>query len=432
MKVAVIGAGYVGLVTSACFSERGLEVNCVDKSSEKIESLKSGRIPIFETGLDAMISRNIAANKLRFTSDLATAIKDTEISFIAVGTPGRGDGQPNLEDVYRVAEEIATSAKHEMLIVTKSTVPVGTARKIKHRIQHAAGSKHKQFDIAANPEFLREGSAINDFLKPDRVIIGTETDSAVKKLGMLYGSVDISPVMFTGLETAELIKHSANGFLAVKIAYINQIADICERTGANVIEVSKGLGFDKRIGRNFLDAGPGFGGSCLPKDALALIETAKSAGVSPNIIEAAVEANARRKATLANRVAEILGNVENKKVAVFGLTFKAGTDDVREAPSLELIPALRDLGIEVSAYDPKGLQNARAKVGFARFCENAYQAAEGAHAVIVLTEWPEFRNLDFQKMKKIMRKPIILDFRNLLNRSEVVAVGFEYHGIGIG
>ena len=432
MKVAVIGAGYVGLVTSACFSERGLEVNCVDKSSGKIAGLKNGRIPIFEPGLEEMISKNIFAKRLRFSSDINAAVSGADITFIAVGTPGRDDGQHNLADVFFVAEEIMKVAKNETLIVTKSTVPVGTARKIKRRFQSFSDSGHRRFDVAANPEFLREGSAIDDFLKPDRVIVGVETEKAKRKLNLLYDSVDISPLMFTGIETAELIKHSANGFLAMKIAFINQIADLCERTGANVLDVARGLGYDKRIGRECLNAGPGFGGSCLPKDAAALIETAKSAGSRVSIVEAVVEANNRRKDELVNKVLDLLGGCEGKKVAVLGLTFKANTDDVREAPSLVLIPALLELGIEVSAYDPKGIRNARARIKNARFCENAYQAIEGAHAVVLLTEWKEFNDLDFRKIKRDMKNPVILDFRNLLNRSKIVSAGLQYYGVGAG
>ena len=313
LRVAVIGAGYVGLVTRACFSERGIEVHCVDKSVKKIENLKKCKIPIYEPGLEEMVSRNLKAKRLRFLSNLEAAIQETDISFIAVGTPGRSDGWPNLGDVYRTVDEVTKVVKNKTLIVTKSTVPVGTARNIKKRVQNALGFEKSRFDFAANPEFLREGSAIDDFLKPDRVIIGSETDYATEKLRKLYNAANISPLIFTGLESAELIKHSANGFLATKIAFINQIADICERTEANVVDVSKGLGFDRRIGRDFLNAGPGFGGGCLPKDAVALIETAKSAGVDSCIIEAVVAANNRRKDSLAERVSKNSWRVQKQK-----------------------------------------------------------------------------------------------------------------------
>ena len=432
MRIAVIGTGYVGLVSGACFSEFGVEVTCVDKDAGKIARLDRGEMPIYEPGLEQVVASNCAAGRLRFTSDLKAAVAGAEAVFIAVGTPSRrGDGHADLSYVFEAAEEIAGALTGYAVVVTKSTVPVGTGRKVAEivRRRRPEGS----FDVASNPEFLREGSAIEDFMRPDRVVIGTESERARTVLRGLYRPLFLieTPILFTALETAELIKYAANSFLATKIQFINEMADLCERVGADVQEVAKGIGLDGRIGRKFLHAGPGFGGSCFPKDCLALVRTAQEAGAPLGIVEWVVAGNERRKAHMAERVAAALGgSVRGKVVACLGLTFKPNTDDMRDAPSLAIVPALLAAGASVRAYDPEGMEEAKKLLPGVTFCAGAWEAMEGAHAVAIITEWNEFRALDLARMKAALRTPVVVDLRNIYKPEEMAAAGLHYHSIG--
>jgi UDPglucose 6-dehydrogenase len=432
MRIAVIGTGYVGLVSGACFSEFGVEVTCVDKDEGKVARLLRGEMPIYEPGLEQVVAGNSAAGRLRFTSDLKAAVAGAEAVFIAVGTPSRrGDGHADLSYVFEAADEIAGALTGYAVIVTKSTVPVGTGRKVAEivRRRRPEGS----FDVASNPEFLREGSAIEDFMRPDRVVIGTESERARAVLRGLYRPLFLieTPILFTALETAELIKYAANSFLATKIQFINEIADLCERVGADVQEVAKGIGLDGRIGRKFLHAGPGFGGSCFPKDCLALVRTAQEAGAPLAIVETVVAGNERRKGQMAERVVAALGgSVRGKVVACLGLTFKPNTDDMRDSPSLAIVPALVAAGACVRAYDPEGMAEAKKLLPGATFCAGAWEAMEGAHAVVIVTEWNEFRALDLARLKATLRTPTVIDLRNIYKPEEMAAAGLHYHSIG--
>src|SRR6204780_1174760 len=421
MRIAGIGSGYVGLVSGACFSEFGVEVACVDKDEGKIARLKQGEIPIYEPGLDKIVASNSAAGRLSFTTDLAEAVRGADAVFIAVGTPSRrGDGHADLTYVFAAAEEIARALTGYTVVVTKSTVPVGTGRKVAEVIRKTRPDA--QFDVVSNPEFLREGSAIQDFMRPDRVVIGTESERAQGVMRELYRPLYLTetPILFTVLETAELIKYAANSFLATKIAFINEIADLCERVGADVQEVAKGIGLDGRIGRKFLHAGPGFGGSCYPKDCIALVRTAQEAGAPLGIVETVVAGNDRRKAQMAERVVAALGgSARGKVVACLGLTFKPNTDDMRDSPSLAIVPALMAAGASVRAYDPEGMAEAKKLLPGATFCGGAWEAMEGAHAVVIVTEWNEFRALDLARGKTILRTPTVLDLRNIYKPEEM-------------
>jgi len=432
MRISVIGTGYVGLVSGACFSEFGVEVTCVDKDVGKVARLRRGEMPIYEPGLEQVVAGNVAAGRLHFTSDLAASVAGADAVFIAVGTPSRrGDGHADLSYVFEAADEIAGALTGYSVIVTKSTVPVGTGRKVAEivRRRRPEGS----FDVASNPEFLREGSAIEDFMRPDRVVIGTESERARGVLRGLYRPLFLieTPILFTGLETAELIKYAANSFLATKIQFINEVADLCERVGADVQEVAKGIGLDGRIGRKFLHAGPGFGGSCFPKDCLALVRTAQEAGAPLGIVEQVVAGNDRRKAQMADRVvAALQGQARGKVVACLGLTFKPNTDDMRDAPSLVIVPALQAAGATVRAYDPEGMGEAKKLLSGVTFCATAYEAMEGAHALAILTEWNEFRALDLMRVKAALRAPVVVDLRNIYKPEEMAAAGLAYHSIG--
>jgi UDPglucose 6-dehydrogenase len=433
MRIAMIGTGYVGLVSGACFSEFGVEVVCVDKDEGKIARLKGGEIPIYEPGLEDLVKSNVADGRLSFTTDLADAVRKSDIVFIAVGTPSRrGDGHADLSYVYAAAEEIAKAMDGYTLIVTKSTVPVGTGREVAKIMRRTRNDA--QFDVASNPEFLREGSAINDFMRPDRVVIGAESDKARELLKRLYRPLYLleTPILFTTLETAEIVKYATNSFLATKITFINEIADLCEKVGADVNDVARGIGYDGRIGRKFLHPGPGFGGSCFPKDTLALVRTAADKGAPIRIVEAVVAVNDARKKAMAGRITEALGgSASGKTVALLGLTFKPNTDDMRDSASLDIVPALLAAGARVQVFDPEGMKEAKKLLGGpVVWCDSAYDAMNGADALVIVTEWNEFRSLDLDQVKRLLRQPVIVDLRNIYSPAEMSAAGFRYSCLG--
>jgi UDPglucose 6-dehydrogenase len=432
MRIAMIGTGYVGLVSGACFSEFGVSVTCVDKDVGKIARLKQGEIPIYEPGLDQIVDSNVRAGRLEFTTDLAAAVKGADAVFIAVGTPSRrGDGHADLSYVFGAAEEIARALTGYAVVVTKSTVPVGTGRRVAEIIRKTRSEA--QFDVVSNPEFLREGSAIQDFMRPDRVVIGCESERAKDVMRELYRPLYLieTPMIFTTIETAELTKYAANSFLATKISFINEVADLCEQLGADVQDVARGIGLDGRIGRKFLHAGPGYGGSCFPKDCLALARTAQEAGAPVSLVETTVKVNETRKEKMAARIIRACGgSVEGKTIAVLGLTFKPNTDDMRESASLAIIPALQRAGATIRAFDPEGMEEARKLLEDVAFCEGAYDAMEGADAVVILTEWNEFRALDLRRARELLRSPTIIDLRNIYKPADMAEAGFYYFSIG--
>src|SRR5829696_8439702 len=435
MRIAMIGTGYVGLVSGACFSEFGVSVVCVDQDAEKIARLERGEMPIFEPGLEQLVATNRAAGRLSFTTDLRAAVKGADAVFIAVGTPSRrGDGHADLSYIFRAAEEIgaalAESGNARTVVVTKSTVPVGTGRRVERILKQAlpAGG----FDVASNPEFLREGSAIQDFMRPDRVVIGTGSEHAGEVLAALYRPLYLleTPIVFTAIETAELIKYAANAFLATKITFINEMADLCERVGADVQDVARGIGLDGRIGRKFLHAGPGFGGSCFPKDCTALVRTAEEAEAPLQIVDAVLRVNEARKRRMAKRIEKICDGVEGKSIAALGLTFKPNTDDMRDSPSLDILPALVEAGAKVRAFDPEGMDEAKQLMPELDYCADAYQAMDGADALVLITEWNAFRGLDLARVKQLLKCPLVIDLRNIYNPAEMRAAGLDYHSIG--
>src|SRR5579871_1454213 len=430
MRIAMVGTGYVGLVSAACLSEFGHHVACVDSDAGKISDINAGRVPIFEPGLEEMIGSNVKAQRLSFTCDLAAAVKDAEAIFIAVGTPSRrGDGHADLSFVFAAAEEISRSVVRPAVLVTKSTVPVGTSREIE-KIVRRSGAEF-DFDFASNPEFLREGSAIEDFLRPDRVVVGCDTENARNVIREVYRPLYLNetPILFTGRETAELIKYAANAFLATKITFINEMADLCEKVGGDVQDVARGIGLDGRIGGKFLHAGPGFGGSCFPKDTLALVKTARDAGSPSQIVEAVVAVNDARKLEMAKKIEAAFGGVKGKTVAVLGLTFKPNTDDMRDAPSLAIVPALQAAGATIRAYDPEGGKEARKYLNIEN-CKDAYDALEGADGVVILTEWNEFRALDLRRVKASLKTPLMVDLRNIYRSAQMREAGFQYTSVG--
>jgi len=432
MRIAVIGSGYVGLVSGACFSEFGVEVVCVDLDEGKIARLKKGEMPIYEPGLDQLVASNVAAKRLSFTTDLPGAVKAADAVFIAVGTPSRrGDGHADLSYVFGAAEEIARALDGYTVVVTKSTVPVGTGRKVAEIIRKTRPDAN--FDVVSNPEFLREGSAIGDFMRPDRVVIGAESERSQAVMKELYRPLFLNetPILFTKIETAELTKYAANSFLATKISFINEIADLCEKVGADVQDVAKGIGLDGRIGRKFLHAGPGYGGSCFPKDCLALVKTARDAGAPISIVEAVIGVNDARKEAMAERVIHACGgNVAGKTLAILGVTFKPNTDDMRDSPALDIIPALQKAGATVRAFDPEGMKEAAKLMSNVNFCGNAYEAMDGADALVIVTEWNEFRALDLSRVMKLLRTPTVIDLRNIYKPEDMSAAGFYYVSIG--
>jgi len=432
MRVAMIGTGYVGLVSGACFSEFGVETICVDLDESKIARLKAGTIPIYEPGLDDLVAKNAAAGRLSFTTDIATAMKGADAVFIAVGTPSRrGDGHADLSYVYAAARDIARQIDRYTVVVTKSTVPVGTSREVARIIRETRPDA--DFDVCSNPEFLREGSAIGDFMRPDRIVIGAETERAQLVMRQLYRPLYLieTPIVMTSLETAELIKYAANAYLATKITFINEIADLCERVDANVHDVARGIGLDGRIGRKFLHPGPGYGGSCFPKDTLALARTAADRGSPMRLVETTIDINDKRKRAMAQRVVDMCGgSVAGRTIGVLGVTFKPNTDDMRDAPSLEIIPALQAAGGIVQAYDPIGMAEAKPLLPNVVWKDNAYEAAQGADVLVILTEWNEFRALQLARFATLMKRPAIVDLRNVYNPADAAAAGFAYSSIG--
>ena len=432
MRVAMIGTGYVGLVSGACFADFGHVVTCVDKDASKIERLEQGIMPIYEPGLDTLLAKNVEESRLFFAVDGAKAIREADAVFIAVGTPSRrGDGHADLSYVYAAAEEIADLIDGFTVVVTKSTVPVGTGDEIERIIRERRPDA--EFAVVSNPEFLREGAAIGDFKRPDRVVVGTDNDRARTVMSELYRPLNLneSPLLFVGRRTSELIKYAANAFLAMKITFINEMADLCEAVGADVQQVARGIGLDNRIGSKFLHAGPGYGGSCFPKDTLALVRTAVDAGSPVRLVETTVEVNDARKKAMAGRVEKALdGDLSGKTVAVLGLTFKPNTDDMRDSPSLDLVPALVAAGATVRAFDPEGMHEAKALLKGVDFREGPYDAVEGADVVVIVTEWDPFRALDLDRLKSLVKQPVIVDLRNIYRPEDMRAKGFRYTSIG--
>lgn len=435
MNITIIGTGYVGLVSGTCFAEFGVNVTCVDKDEEKIRNLRKGIIPIYEPGLDELVKKNINQGRLKFEIDLSKSVNQSDAIFIAVGTPSRKkDGHADLSYVYAVAEEIAKNLKNFSVIVNKSTVPVGTGENVSKIIKKI--NPKLKFDVASNPEFLREGSAINDFMRPDRVVIGCKSEKAKNILKELYRPLYLleTPIIFTDRETAELIKYAANSFLATKITFINEISNLCEKVGANVNDVSIGIGLDGRIGKKFLHPGPGYGGSCFPKDTLALVKTAKDHRSPLSLIENVVESNNQRKKSMHKRILNSIGKSKKKVICILGLTFKPNTDDMRDSPSLDIIPALIKNECDLKVFDPEGMKEA--KEYFKEYsdkilwCKDSYEASKGSDALVILTEWNEFRALDLKRLKKLMNKPLIIDLRNIYNPVELKSLGFEYFSLG--
>lgn len=431
MRVAMIGTGYVGLVSGACFSEFGVDVVCIDKDEQKIEMLLDGMMPIYEPGLDDLVDKNVQAGRLRFTTDLKAAMKGANAVFIAVGTPTGKDGHADLSYVEAAAKEIAQTMDGYTVVVTKSTVPVGTGDMVERIIRETRPDA--DFDVVSNPEFLREGSAIADFTHPDRVVIGTESARARDVMKALYRPLHLieTPILFTSRTSSELIKYAANTFLATKITFINEVSDLCEKVGADVHDVAKGIGLDGRIGKKFLHAGPGYGGSCFPKDTLALVHTAQDMGAPLRIVEAVVDINAKRKKAMADRVINACGGtVDGKTVAVLGLTFKPNTDDMRDAPSLDIVPALTKTGATVRAFDPEGMDEAKVLLDDVEWCDDAYATMDGADVLVIITEWNAFRGLDLDRVKTLLKVPVMVDLRNIYEPSEMAERGFSYHCIG--
>ena len=431
MRIAMIGTGYVGLVSGACLSEFGHEVVCIDKDAGKVATLRAGGIPIFEPGLDEVVAANVKAGRLSFETDLARGVAGAAAVFIAVGTPSsrHGDGHADLSYVFAAAEEIAKALSGYAVVVTKSTVPVGTSRKVEEIIKKTRPDA--RFDMASNPEFLREGSAIEDFRRPDRVVVGCDTDQAREVMREVYRPLFLNetPMLFTSRETSELIKYAANAFLATKITFINEMADICEKVGGDVQDVARGIGLDGRIGKKFLHAGPGYGGSCFPKDTLALVQTAQQLGAPSRIVEAVVAVNDRRKLDMAKKIENAFGGVKGKTIAVLGLTFKPNTDDMRDAPSLVILPYLQEAGATIRAYDPEGCKEA-AKHMQLDYRKDAYDAMTGADGVVILTEWNEFRALDLPRVKAALKAPLMVDLRNIYRPAQMAEAGFRYTSVG--
>jgi len=432
MRVAMIGTGYVGLVSGACFADFGHVVTCVDKDQAKIDRLRQNVMPIYEPGLEELVATNVKDGRLSFTTDGAQAIRDADAIFIAVGTPSRrGDGHADLTYVYSAAEEIADLIEGFTVIVTKSTVPVGTGDEIERIIKERR--PEADFAVVSNPEFLREGAAIGDFKRPDRVIVGTESERAQVVMSEIYRPLNLNetPIIFTGRRTSELTKYAANAFLAMKITFINEMADLCEKVGADVQQVARGIGLDNRIGAKFLHAGPGYGGSCFPKDTLALVQTANDAGAPVRLIETTVAVNAARKKAMAERVRlAVGGNLSGKTVGLLGLTFKPNTDDMRDAPSLDVVPALLAGGATVKAFDPEGMEEARKLLTDITYTSGPYEAVEGADVLVILTEWDQFRALDLLRIKSLLKAPVIVDLRNIYRPEKMMELGFQYRSVG--
>lgn len=433
MRITMIGSGYVGLVSGACFADFGHAVCCVDKDAAKIEALHAGRMPIYEPGLDQLVAGNVAAGRLTFTTDLAAGVAGADAVFIAVGTPSRrGDGHADLSYVYAATEEIARAATGPLVVVTKSTVPVGTGDRVEQILRDTRPDI--DFAVVSNPEFLREGAAIGDFKRPDRIVIGTDDERAREVMREIYRPLYLgeSPILFTGRRTSELTKYAANAFLATKITFINEMANLCEAVGADVKDVARGIGLDNRIGRKFLHAGPGYGGSCFPKDTLALLKTAEDFDTPVHVVEAVVKVNDSRKRAMGRKVVTALGDdPRGKTVAILGLTFKPNTDDMRDAPSIAIVQSLTDAGVTVKAFDPEGTEAAKAVMPASLiYCSDPYEAADGADAVAIVTEWDAFRALDLGRLKTIMKAPVLVDLRNIYERQDAERAGFRYTAVG--
>ena len=432
MRITIIGAGYVGLVSGACFADFGHQVTCVDKDASKISALQRGKIPIFEPDLDRLVQNNVKNGRLDFATDLAGPVREADAVFIAVGTPSRrGDGHADLSYVYAASREIAAAVDGFTVVITKSTVPVGTGDEVERLIRETNPSA--DVAVASNPEFLREGAAIRDFKFPDRIVVGTHDERARKVISEIYRPLYLNkaPVIFTSRRTAELTKYAANAFLATKITFINEIADLAEKVGADVQEIARGIGLDNRIGSKFLHAGPGFGGSCFPKDTRALIKTAQDHDAPMRIVEAVLAVNENRKRAMARKVASVFGGtLRGKTVSVLGLTFKPNTDDMRESPSIPLITALQDLGAKIRAYDPEGMEQSKTELSEICYCDGPYSCADGADALVIVTEWEQFRALDLDRLKRAMACPVIIDLRNIYQPQDVIAHGFRYESIG--
>ena len=434
MKIAMIGSGYVGLVSGVCFADFGHKVTCIDVDADKISRLQAGIMPIYEPGLQELVAKNVREKRLSFTTSLKEGMNKADAVFIAVGTPSRrGDGHADLTYVYQAAEEIAREISDYVVVVTKSTVPVGTGDAVEAIIQKARPDA--KFAVVSNPEFLREGAAISDFKRPDRIVIGTTDPQAREKMSEIYRPLYLnqSPILFTDRRTSELIKYAANAFLAMKITFINEMADLCEAVGGNVQDVARGIGLDNRIGSKFLHAGPGYGGSCFPKDTQALARTAQEAHAPVRLVETTITVNDRRKKAMAQRIIKACGgSVKNKTIAVLGLTFKPNTDDMRDAPALDIIPALQEAGALIRAHDPEGMEHAKSMLDNVTFCSDAYQAAQDADAIAIVTEWDAYRALDFDQLKALVKSPVLIDMRNIYRVSEMTRHGFTYVGIGRG
>jgi UDPglucose 6-dehydrogenase len=432
MRIAMIGTGYVGLVTGACLADFGHVVTCVDKDPDKIAGLLAGRMPIYEPGLDDMVARNVREKRLFFTTDLAPAVAEARVVFVAVGTPSRrGDGHADLSYVYGAAREVAAAVNGFTVIVTKSTVPVGTGDAVERIIREVRADA--DIAVVSNPEFLREGAAIEDFKRPDRIVVGTEDERARALIGEVYRPLHLNkgPLLFTSRRTSELIKYAANAFLATKITFINEMADLCEQAGADVQEVARGIGLDNRIGSKFLHAGPGYGGSCFPKDTLALMRTGQEHGVPLRLVEAVVGVNDARKTAMARKIIAALdGDIAGKTIALLGLTFKPNTDDMRDSPSIPIVFALNDRGARVRAYDPQGMAEARKVLTGVAYCESPYECLDGADAAVIVTEWDEFRALDLERVKALLNRPVMIDLRNIYRLEDMAAHGFRYESIG--
>jgi UDPglucose 6-dehydrogenase len=434
MQIAMVGSGYVGLVSGACFADFGHNVWCVDKDAGRIEALNAGKMPIFEPGLPEIVANNVRQNRLSFTTDLADAVRQAEVVFIAVGTPSRrGDGHADLSYVYQAAREIAAAIEGFTVIVTKSTVPVGTGDEVERIIREARPEAN--FAVVSNPEFLREGAAISDFKRPDRILIGLEDRRAEPVMREIYRPLYLNqaPILITNRRTSELTKYAANAFLATKITFINEIADLCEEVGADVQDVARGIGYDKRIGAKFLHAGPGYGGSCFPKDTQALIKTAQDHGAPIRIVETVAAVNDQRKRAMGRKViAACGGSVRGKTIAVLGLTFKPNTDDMRDSPAISVIAALQDAGARIKAFDPEGMTQARLVLENLTYCDDAYACCEGAAALVIVTEWDEFRALDLARVKTMLAAPVVVDLRNIYDPAELQKHGLAYVSVGRG
>ena len=430
-KICVIGTGYVGLVTGTCFADLGNEVMCLDVDQNRVDKLKNGIMPIYEPGLQQMVIHNFEAGRLSFTTDYKTAVEQASIAFIAVGTPSGVDGEADLQYVRAAAEGIADYAKESIIVVNKSTVPVGTGDWVADVIKRRREGKPLEFSVVSNPEFLREGSAINDFMVPDRVVLGSTNKEAANQVAQLYAILRC-PVLITDLRTAEMIKYASNAFLATRISFINEIANMCEELGADVEEVAKGMGQDKRIGSHFLDAGLGWGGSCFPKDVKALAHMAVLHGTHPQLLQAVMEINRNQRRRAIVKLRKSLGSLDQKTIGILGISFKPNTDDIRDAPAIEIIHLLQNEGASIKAYDPEALDNAASQLKNVTLCKNPYEAIEGCDALVLATEWNEFKQLDFERVKKLMLQPIILDGRNLWDPERLIALGFTYFGVGRG